>query len=67
MSTDSTEHTHRLQALHGDTLLDFYASRVRFDHYDPFGAEMDHGFSQDELRDEILRRLAPENDEHAQD
>lgn len=57
MNTETTDHTEQLQALDHRTLLDFYASRVRLDHYDPFGAEMDHGFSQDDLRKEILVRL----------
>ena len=63
MNTEATDHTEQLQALNDGTLLDFYASRIRFDHYDPFGAEMGHGFSQDELHAEILRRLAIRNDE----
>ncbi len=62
MDTQSQARTAELQALDDSTLLDFYTSRVRFDHYDPFGAEADHGFSQDELREEILARL---NTSHA--
>lgn len=46
-----------LENLANEDLLEQYADMVRFNHYDPLGAQRPSVFSADELEAELLRRL----------